>query len=201
MAIGVKLKGKAGEFCSEDFTPTKWAAADEKAKIANKLTRFILGGFQQTSFRKRMYQRLSNMFGHIAHYDSNGFYSTWFTDIKSCRDWVEHVTGSWLSGIGDPRFTWSDVEKALVQWIKDNQIQEQLDELYHLDVEHKERSLLTALQQKYATEEVLPPGFIADKDFYTANHESASVTVLGGQMAISSQRVPPVSFIMAKRTL
>ena len=156
MAIAVKLKGKAGEFCSEDFTPTKWAAADEKAKIANKLTRFILGGFQQGSFTKGMYQRLSNMFGHIAHYDINGFYSTWFADVKSCHEWVEHVSSSWLSGIGDPKFTWSDVEKALVQWIKDNQIQEQLDELYQLDVEHKERSLLTALQQKYAPQAVSP---------------------------------------------
>ena len=156
MAIAVKLKGKAGEFCSEDFTPTKWAAAEEKARMANKLTRFILGGFQQGSFTKRMYQRLSNMFGHIAHYDINGFYSTWFADVKSCHEWVEHVSSSWLSGIGDPKFTWSDVEKALVQWIKDNQIQEQLDELYQLDVEHKERSLLTALQQKYTLQAVPP---------------------------------------------
>lgn len=44
MAIAVKLKGQAGQFRSEAFTPTKWAAADEKAKIANKLTRFVLGG-------------------------------------------------------------------------------------------------------------------------------------------------------------
>ncbi len=157
MGIAINLKGKAGEFRSEDFTPTKWAAAEEKAKISNRLTRFIIGGFQQSSFTKGMYQRLSNMFGHIAHYDINGFYSTWFTDIKSCRDWVEHITGSWLSGIGDPRFTWSDAEKALIQWIQDNQIAEQLDELYRLDIEQKERTMLTALQQKYAPEEVLPP--------------------------------------------
>jgi hypothetical protein len=103
-----------------------------------------------------MYQRLSNMFGHIAHYDIHGFYSTWFTDIKSCRDWVEHITGSWLAGIGDPRFTWSDVEKALVQWLMDNHITEQLDELYQLDVEQKELALLHALQQKHAAQEVLP---------------------------------------------
>jgi len=155
MAIAVKLKGKAGEFCSEYFTPTKWAAADEKARIANQLTRFILGGFQQTSFRKRMYQRLSNMFGHIAHYDIHGFYSTWFTDIQSCHEWVEHITSSWLSGIGDPKFTWSDVEKALIQWIKDNQIAEQLDELHQMDNEQKELALLHALQRKHVQQEDL----------------------------------------------
>ncbi|RIK32498.1 MAG: hypothetical protein DCC56_01440 [Anaerolineae bacterium] len=163
MGIAIKLKGKAGTFRSEDFTPTKWATAEEKAKISNKLTRFILGGFQQAAFTKAMYQRLSNMFGHIAHYDINGFYSTWFTDIKSCRDWVEHITGSWLSGIGDPKFTWSDAEKALIQWVLDNQIAEQLDELCRLDIEQKERTMLNALKQKYPSlgisvhgEEVIP---------------------------------------------
>lgn len=155
MAITVTLKGKAGEFRGEDFTPTQWATAEEKAKTAHKLTKFILGGFGQAAFGKGMYQRLSNMFGHIAHCDINGFYSTWFADIKSCRDWAEHITGSWLSGIGDPRFTWSDVETALIQWIKDNEIAEQLDELYRLDTEQKERTLLNALQHKYASQDQL----------------------------------------------
>ena len=155
MAIAVKLKGQAGQFTGEEFTPTKWATAEEKAKIANKLTCFVLGGFQQASLTGVMYQRLSNMFGHIAHCDINGFYSTWFADIKSCRDWAEHITGSWLSGIGDPRFTWSDVETALIQWIKDNEIAEQLDELYRLDTEQKERTLLNALQHKYAPQDRL----------------------------------------------
>ena len=163
MGIAIKLKGKAGTFRSENFTPTKWATTEEKAKISNRLTRFILGGFQQSSFTKGMYQRLSNMFGHIAHYDINGFYSTWFTNIRLCRDWAEYITGSWLSGIGDPKFTWSDAEKALTQWIQDNQIAEQLDELYRLDIEQKERTMLNALQQKYPSlgtsvhgEEVIP---------------------------------------------
>lgn len=154
MAIAVKLKGKAGQFRGEEFTPTKWATADEKAKIANRLTRFVLGGFQQGAFTSRMYQRLSTMFGHIAHYDIHGFYGTWFADIRCCRDWAEHITGSWLSGIGDPAFTWSDVERALMQWMKDNQIAEQLGELSRLDVEQEELALLDTLQQKYAPPQV-----------------------------------------------
>lgn len=156
MAIQAKLKGTPSEFQMEDFRPTKWATAEEKAKIANKMTRFILGGFQQGSFNKTMYQRLSNMFGHIAHYNINGFYETWFSDIKACRDWAEHITGSWLSGMGDPKFTWSDVEKALIRWMKDNQIAEQLDELHRLDVKQKELALLHALQRKHAPKESLP---------------------------------------------
>jgi len=156
MAIAVKLTGNPSEFQARDFTPTEWAAAEEKAKIANKMTRFILCGFQQGSFTKAMYQRLSNMFGHIAHYNINGFYDKWFSDIEACRDWAEHITGSWLSGMGDPRFTWSDVEKALIQWVKDNQIAEQLDEFYQADIEQKELALLHALQRKHAPQESLP---------------------------------------------
>lgn len=156
MAITAKLNGTASEFQTQDFTPTEWAPAEEKAKIADKITRFILGGFQQGSFTKAMYQRLSNMFGHIAHYNINGFYDKWFSDIKACRGWAEHITGNWLSGTGDPRFTWSDVEKALIQWMKDNQIAEQLDELYQADIEQKELALLHALQRKHAPQECLP---------------------------------------------
>ena len=162
MAIAVKLKGQAGQFRGEEFTPTKWATADEKAKIANKLTRFVLGGFQQASFTRVMYQRLSNMFGHIAHYDIHGFYGTWFADIRCCRDWAEHITSSWLSGIGDPRFTWSDAEKALIKWAKDNRIVEQLDELYRLDTEQKELTLLNTLQRKYASQD---PSWSAEDEF------------------------------------
>src|SRR5512141_1096924 len=119
MAIEGKLKGTRREFRPEDFTPTKWSSAEEKAKIANKLTRFILGGFQRSGFTKDIYQQLSSMFGHIAHYNINGFYEMWFADVKACKEWVEHSTSNWLSGMGDPRFTWSDVEKALFQWIKE----------------------------------------------------------------------------------
>lgn len=162
MAIAVKLKGQAGQFRGEEFTPTKWATADEKAKVANKLTRFVLGGFQQASFTRVMYQRLSNMFGHIAHYDIHGFYATWFADIRCCRDWAEHITSSWLSGIGDPAFTWSDVEKALIQWAKEYRIAEQLDELYRLDTEQKELTLLNTLQRKYASQD---PSWSAEDEF------------------------------------
>lgn len=152
----IKLTGKPGEFQASDFTATKWAAAEDKAKWANKFTKFILGSFQRGSFKKEIYKQLYNMFGHIAHYNSNGFYEKWFSDINACRGWAEHITSNWLSGLGDPKYTWADVEKALIQWMKDNQIAEQLDELYQLDIEQKELALLHALQRKHAPQESLP---------------------------------------------
>lgn len=154
--LSKKLKGTPAQFQASSFIATKWATAEEKAKIANQMTRFILGGFQRGSFTKAMYERLSNMFGHVAHYNINSFYEQWFANLKACRDWSEHSTGNWLSGLGDPRFTWSDVEKALIQWVRENQIAEQLEELYRMDIEQKELGLLNALRQKYALQQSLP---------------------------------------------
>jgi hypothetical protein len=156
MAIPAKLKGTANEFQTEVFTPTQWATAQEKAKIANQMIKFVLGGFQRGSFTKAIYKHLCNMFGHIAHYNILGFYEEWFSDIKACRDWTKHITNNWLAGLGDPKYTWSDVEKALIQWVKDNQIAEQLNELYQIDIEQKELALLNALHQKHAPQESLP---------------------------------------------
>jgi hypothetical protein len=39
-----------------------------KAEFANKLCKFIAADFKETLFTKTLYSRLSNTFGHIAHY-------------------------------------------------------------------------------------------------------------------------------------
>ena len=56
-------------FTPEEFTATQWSAAADKAKFANALMTFIANEFPRRSFTKSLYQRLSNTFGHIAHYD------------------------------------------------------------------------------------------------------------------------------------
>jgi len=181
MAIQAKLKGTASEFQMKDFTPTKWATAEEKAKIANKMTRFILGGFQQGSFNKKMYQHLSNMFGHIAHYDINGFYQTWFSNTEACLRWVKNMTNNWLVGIGDPKYTWSDVEKALVQWVKDNQIAIQLDGINKAEEQAGDLALLQHLQEKYAREEIpamdTPLEIVVEIDPAPAKVETAQMSL------------------------
>jgi hypothetical protein len=146
----IKLKGTPSNFKAADFTATKFASAEEKAKIANKLTRFILGGFKQASFSQTMYTRLSNMFGHIAHYNINGFYETWFSSPQEYCKWAKYVMAGGAYGcVGSPAHTWSDVEKALMAWIRDNRIAEQLDAIYRAEVQARELALLQALQAKY----------------------------------------------------
>jgi len=176
-----KLKGKPGQFTDQGFTATQFASATDKATFANKMTRFILGGFQVSSFNKKMYQHLSNMFGHIAHYDIHGFYQTWFSDAKACCRWVENMTNNWLVGIGDPKYTWSDVEKALVEWIKDNQIAVQLDEINTAEERAGELALLQHLQEKYAAEEVpamdTPLEIVVEIDPAPAKVEAAQMSL------------------------
>jgi hypothetical protein len=145
----IKLHGKPAEFTAQDFTATNFATAEEKAKWANQFTKFILGGLQRNSFKKEIYRQLQHMFGHCAEYDINGFYFTWFEDAYKCLHWVETIATSWLVGIGQPQFTWSDVEIKLVNWIRDNNIHDQIAEYVQAETEQKERATLQVLQNRY----------------------------------------------------
>jgi hypothetical protein len=144
-----KLNGKAVKFEAKVFTASSSGTAEEKAKWASSFVQFILGGFQRGSFNRDLYRRLRSMFGHCAEYDLNGFYFIWFEDTYKCLHWVETVTTSWLCGIGSPAFTWSDVEIALIHWLKENSIHDQIAGYLQAETEERERAQLAALKQKY----------------------------------------------------
>jgi hypothetical protein len=145
----IQLNGKPTDFTAKDFTNTNFATAEDKARWANKFTRFILGGFQRSSFKKEIYKQLQHMFGHCAEYDIDGFYRTWFEDTYKCLHWVETIATTWLAGIGQPQFTWSDVEIKVVQWIRGNDIHDQVAEYLQAETEQKERATLKVLQDRY----------------------------------------------------
>jgi hypothetical protein len=65
-------------FIAAEFMPTQWATADDKAKFANALMKFIAAEFPRHSFTQPFYRRLSNTFGHIAHANLTGFYGAFF---------------------------------------------------------------------------------------------------------------------------
>jgi len=162
----IKLSGKPAEFKAKDFTATNFATAEDKAKWANKFTKFILGGFQRSSFRKEVYKQLQYMFGHCAEYDLDGFYYTWFEDTYKCLHWLETVTTTWLAGIGQPQFTWSDVEIKLVSWIRDNNIHDQVAGYLQAETEQKERATLKVLQDRYG---VVPIANATESEAITAD--------------------------------
>jgi hypothetical protein len=172
----IKLSGKSAGFTAKDFTTTNFATAEDKAKWANKFTKFILGGFQRKAFKKEVYKQLHHMFGHCAEYDLDGFYLTWFDDTYKCLHWVETVATTWLAGIGQPQFTWSDVEIKLIQWIRDNNIHDQIVGYLQAETEQKERATLKVLQNRYG---VLPIASAAGAGGLTSAPTPAQIEIHG----------------------
>ena len=104
-------------FRAEQFTPTKFSTAEDKAKFANQFIKFVESKFSLEQFPEWFYNRLSMTFGYIAHNDRMGFYNTFFTTVMDRIDFIKHTIHA--DCFGQPEFTYSDVEKALIKWIKD----------------------------------------------------------------------------------
>lgn len=102
-------------FKAEQFTPTKFSTAADKAKFANHFVKFLEDGCRREAFHKWFYRRLSMTFGHIAHYDIHGFYDVWFSSHERQQAFIRR-TMLWEC-YGSPKHTYSDVEGAIIVWI------------------------------------------------------------------------------------
>ena len=102
-------------FTADRFAPTPHSTAEEKARFCDTFVRFVLRGFDRRLFKSKFYQRLSNIFGHIAHFNETGFWDVWFSTPAKQRQFLRHVH-EWVA-MGDPRFCWSDVERELKSWV------------------------------------------------------------------------------------
>jgi hypothetical protein len=105
-----------------DYANPKHSTAEDKAKFANQFVKFVQGGFQAKDFPKWFYTRLSMTFGHIAHYDQWGFFNVFFEDAAGKIAFINETLN--FPCYGDPRFTYSDVEKAIQIWMRENKILE-----------------------------------------------------------------------------
>lgn len=114
------------KFTADQFTPTQWESAADKARFANHFAKFAARGFRRADFPKWFYKRLSRCFGHIAHYDLNGFYQHWFAGPEAHLQFIEHTLDS--GGYGDPKYTYSDVERVLKQWLRDSGLPELVEQ-------------------------------------------------------------------------
>jgi len=136
------------KFTSEQFTPTKFYTAADKAKFANQFVRFVTRSFKPTLFPKWFYQRLSNTFGHIAHYDQGGFYETWFSSLNRQLAFLKRTAESEI--YGDVEYTFSDVERVLKAWVIESGLVAQYQAAVDATVETNERAELARLQTKYS---------------------------------------------------
>jgi len=107
-------------FTANQFTPTKWDTAEDKAKFANQFVKFVASGFKQSLFTKAFYRRLSMTFGHIAHYNQYGFWDVFFTNVNDKVSFIEQTLRH--PCYGDAAWTYCDVERALQTWLLENNV-------------------------------------------------------------------------------
>ena len=138
-------------FRASQFKTTQFSSAEDKAKFANNLVVFIESGFQDKKFSKAIYDRLMHLFGHIAHYNREGFFYEWFSRPRRQLDFLKRIADpAHYISFGD----WSDVEQALAAWIINqkiagNDIIGKLKAEIDADQETAERRLLAELKTKY----------------------------------------------------
>ncbi|MEI7684842.1 MAG: hypothetical protein WCL32_07420 [Planctomycetota bacterium] len=114
------------DFTPDQFTPTQWEGPDKKAVFARQFIKFVQSDFSSRQFPKTFYQRLSMTFGHIAHYNQDGFFDEFFVTtegkVRFLRQTLQHPC------YGDPTFTYSDVERALQVWLREGNFLSKLEQ-------------------------------------------------------------------------
>lgn len=129
------------------YTATEFSSVEDKTKFRMQLIAFVEGGFPQEQFTNALYKHLSNCFGHIAHFNRDGFYTTWFRSPEAQLEFCEHLL-TWRC-YGDPAFTFCDVEKDLQRWLRGADVIANLKQTIQASTEARERAELARLQTKY----------------------------------------------------
>ncbi|RZU28935.1 hypothetical protein [Edaphobacter modestus] len=133
--------------------PTEWDSAEKKLAFANHLINFIATDFPRQKFTKGFYNRLSCVFGMIAHYNLEGFYQAFFTCTAAKVRFLSCLL-NWPN-YGDPAYTYSDVEAAVQEKLRELGFYEMYRSRLGRETEQAERAVLAHLQAKYE-------GYISD---------------------------------------
>lgn len=134
---------------------TKWSSVEDKAWFADKLLDLIASGFPEKKFTERLYRYLSNSFFMIAHFDKHGFMAAQLSTPPRQLAFVTHLAT--YRAIGDPEFTFSDVEAVISQRLANSGVVEHLAGELARKREDAERQLLASLQAKYEGKAVPEP--------------------------------------------
>jgi hypothetical protein len=151
-----------GPFIASQFVPTEWSSAADKAAFGNTFLHFVESAWKRSLFTKGFYQRLSDCFGHIAHYDIHSFYETWFTSDKDRLEFLKNAS-KWPC-YGDPKFTFSDVERALRQQIHSRNYLALYEVRAAEELRIAEMMILRSLEAKYRSPSVTPPSEVESRD-------------------------------------
>jgi len=135
------------QLTAADFTSTKFYTAEDKAWFANALLKFLADDCPRSGFTDRLYVRLSNSFGHIAHYDKHQFFEHFFPDSERRIAFLEE-TLHWPC-YGSAEFTFCDVEISVQSRITAANLLSIERARRDGEVVRRERELLERLKAKY----------------------------------------------------
>ncbi|KXV23187.1 hypothetical protein [Gluconobacter oxydans] len=131
----------------QGLTATQFSDTVEKTKIGNALLSFIARGFPQSAWNRTLYNRLSQMFGHIAHYDIHGFWGAQFSTTQARLGFLRGIV---LYGCyGDPAWTWSDVERDIRNRIIGSGLIDAYTRALAAEQEARDRADLARLAQRF----------------------------------------------------
>lgn len=112
----------------EIYTATKFSTVKDKERFVKQFKSFVKSDYDIHKFPKLFYIRLSMCFGHIAHYDQLGFYDTFFRDTAGKLDFVNQCIHN--GGVGDPAWTFADVERQIQLWLVETGEYRRLQDVY-----------------------------------------------------------------------
>lgn len=135
------------KFNAGQFISTEWDSSEQKAKFANQFIKFVINGFQRRHFPKWFYCRLMNTFGHIAHFNQQGFWETFFVTKRRTLQFLGLTLNHFC--YGDPKYTYSDVEQAIQGVLRSIGIFEKQQIKVEQDIRTCELIQLAYLKNKY----------------------------------------------------
>ncbi len=101
---------------AQDFTPTRFQPASNKASFALHFLRFISSDCPRHQFTLRFYRQLIHLLGYIACYDLDGFWTEFFSKPAGKVEFIEQAL-AWPC-YGEPATTWSDVEREIIRRLR-----------------------------------------------------------------------------------
>jgi len=119
------------------FSDEQFLSASEKTKIYNAWKRFLKSDFKKGNFTDALYIHLHLHCGFIAHYDRNGFYSTYFVDPEDTMSFLrlfeQDCPGAW-------KFFENDLTSVMMQELETSKPRI-LKELHERNIKEKENIL------------------------------------------------------------
>ncbi len=166
-----------GPFLPSEFVSTAWSTAAEKAAFGNTLLHFLDADCSRQLFTRKFYTRLSMTFGHIAHYNLEGFYDTWFTRDRQRLAFVQKLL-RWPCH-GDPKFTFSDVEYAVKRVMRERNYLSRFELRASEALRAAELKDLERLEAKYRSPQQ-PRNAVAEPEKTPGAADQSTAPVAGG---------------------